>query len=362
MFEDVRFSSSQSDYTNTALKGDKIFIPGKSTRGVTISKEENAYSIGINVIASEEDFWLALDVTKAIASLTGGDIIPEDADGPVAVDELTSIYDQKWIDMMKLLAVNMFLEKVGQEDNVLSIGCCLMSYMVGPKVHAQLDTSSELAYYESLVRHIQQTQVYDVQKYYISGMIQVSSKDESRKLRYVMFFPGGGTLVRNADYVSFPAKGGKYELPYSWLSKIATDKFTLVDEEQYKVEPLDESEYEALLQSIEKAMDEVTDPELEQQYSELHPFDLDLEFNRLTSIPDARIKIFALRRMTALMAEYDKRGLELPHKREQEQAAAAPPPAAQAPAPPTPPKPTPKKVAPPRPASKPEKKPWWKFW
>ena len=50
-------------------------------------------------------------------------------------------------------------------------------------------------------------------------------------------------------------------------------------------------------------------------YEHLSPAELDAEFYRIVSIPNARTNITALTEMSALMAEYKQRGLELPTNR-----------------------------------------------
>lgn len=69
----------------------------------------------------------------------------------------------------------------------------------------------------------------------------------------------------------------------------------------------------------------------EAKYSSFTVEELNNEYNRIISIPNARTNISALTDMTELMSEYEKRGLEMPNKKA---------------------------------GSKPKKqdKPWWKFW
>ncbi len=69
----------------------------------------------------------------------------------------------------------------------------------------------------------------------------------------------------------------------------------------------------------------------EAKYSLFTDRELNQEFDRIVSIPNARTNIAALTDMTELMEEYEKRGLEMPNKKSY---------------------------------SKPieQKKPWWKFW
>lgn len=57
-----------------------------------------------------------------------------------------------------------------------------------------------------------------------------------------------------------------------------------------------------------------TNTESKSEYESLSPAELHAEFHRIVAIPNARTNITALTQMTALMDEYKRRGLELPAK------------------------------------------------
>lgn len=311
----IRFYS-QPNHLSDPLKRTKIYILNKSTRGITISKEENSYSIGINVMASEEDFKLAVDISKIIAQLTNGEILPEDAENSVTSEELIANYNQEWIDSIKTLGVDLFLDSIGKDGHLLSIGCCYMNYTIGPAIHQTLDDSSEVNYYNSLVEHIQNTQFFDLNKYQIPQIIVTSKQDGSNRKRYVVFYSHGSQFLSHADYVVFPAKNGKYVLPYDQVQLIANSKFNRIDETQYTIEPLTEAEYAELLISIEAELSKIDEEALKVKYKEFTKDELDDEFDRLTLIPDARLKIFALQRMSILISEYEERNIPMPNSQQ----------------------------------------------
>ena len=146
--KEIEYSSEEKDSEND-IEGTKIFIPGRSTRGVTIALEEDGFAVGLNIMASEEDFALALDVTETLSRLTGGPIQPEDEDEPINLSLFKEKFDREWVDYMKLSGVSLFLEEIGQEQHKLTIGCCYMSFTVGPRIHAQMETDKgELAYFK----------------------------------------------------------------------------------------------------------------------------------------------------------------------------------------------------------------------
>lgn len=312
---DIKFHWEPEDYSNF-IEGTKIYIPHKSTRGITISKEENSYSIGINVIASEEDFKLAIDVSAKIAEITGSKIIPEDEDEELNAITLKSKYNQTWIDSMKTLGANIFMEKIGNEGGLLSIGCCYMRYTVGPNIHSKLDTSNELNYYNSLVEHIQKSQFFDLSKYQIPQILVSTNKDGTNRKTYVVFYPHGSQFLSTADYVIFPVDNRKYEIPYGFIPLIADSKFSLIDETQFTIQPLNENDYKAIIERIESELSKVSQEKIVENYKKFTDEELDDEFNRIASIPNARIKLFALQRMSKLISEYEHRNIPMPNTEE----------------------------------------------
>jgi len=355
----VQFYTHPESITEPVV-GAKIYLPGKSTRGITISKEQDAYSIGINVIASEEDFNLAIQTTKTIADLTNGGIMPEDQEEQIDSNQLLEKFNQEWIDSMKTLGISIFIEKIGKENGVLSIGCCYMRYSIGPKIHATLDTSSQLNYYNNLVDHIQKTQFFDLEKYRIPNLLAASNPDGTQGNTYVIFQPTGSQFLSQTNYVIFPVGEGNYEIPYEMIEEIADEKFTKIDEIQYTIKALTDEDYQNIITRIEGALSKVSEEEIGRKYANLEDHELDFEFNRIASIPNARVKIFALQRMSCLITEYEKRNIVMPGERDKPQTATN-----------NNRSPENKSLAnnqssPSKPISKESKantnKPWWKFW
>lgn len=307
----VRFKSSPENMDNP-ITGAKIYIPGKSTRGITISKDKEGYSIGINVVASEDDFRLAIDVAKAIGVITKSKIKSEDSEELIDANLLADKFDQKWIDTMKTLGVSTMIENVGRDGSTLTVGGCYMQYNIGPKIHELLDDSSELNYYQSLIEHIKSTQFFDLKKYQIASVMIATSQDGTHKKSFVVFYPEGNEFLSYANYVVFPVDNGKYEISYDMVSKIANAKFRRVDENQYLIDSLSSNEYQAIIKNIEFELNKETEDQIQKRHSVLSDNELNDEFRRTASIPKASSKVFALKRMVSLMAEYEKRNIAMP--------------------------------------------------
>lgn len=305
----------QPNNASESIKGTKIYIPHKSTRGITISKDANSYSIGINVIASEEDYHLAIDVTRTIAKIIDGEITPEDCSESISIENFDKNYGTDWVNSMKTHGTNIIIENVGNKQSTVSIGCCYMQYSIGPKIHSILDHTDEISYYNSLVKYIQETQFFDLSKYQIPQIISTSNKDGSNTKTYVVFYPTGSQFLTQANHVIFSYDNGRYELPYEQINLIADSKFTKIDETQYTIDPLSESDYSALIDRIEQVLSSVDEATIKANYEAYSKEELDNEFRKITSIPNARVKVFALIRMTHLMTEYEKRGIAMPNSK-----------------------------------------------
>ena len=99
------------------------------------------------------------------------------------------------------------------------------------------------------------------------------------------------------------------------IEEIADEQFRRIDEIQYTIEALTEVDYQNIITRIEGALSKVSEEELGMNYANLEDHELDREFNRIASIPNARVKVFALQRMSTLITEYEKRNIVMPGER-----------------------------------------------
>jgi hypothetical protein len=232
----------------------KLYIINESTRGVTLKFLNSEYSIGINVISSETDIELALSITEAISILTNSLILPEDREKPIDTITFKNEFDKSWIDREKLIGIGMFIDKIGNDGDILAIGCCNLTYLVGPKVHSQLNKNSELEYYYSLVTKIKNAQFFDRQKFVIPNIIQITSRDNGEVKRIIVLYQNGNQFLPKSEFLVINSDNERIELPFNRINEIATDKFTLMDEEQYFVDTLTDNEFRSLLIAAKTAI------------------------------------------------------------------------------------------------------------
>ena len=193
--------------------------------------------------------------------------------------------------------------------------------------------------------HIQKHQFFDREQYSLPTIIAARDPETEEVTRYLIFYPTGNQFLQKADVVIFKnlAGGdqGRYEISYDQLSELATDRFSLVDEDQYLVEALTEEEYQDLFNRVKKLLgveenaevleeakpEEKDEVEMEEKevsedtqetkeeeapYAEWSGEALEKEYYRIISIPNGRTNIDVLTSMAALMEEYKKRGLTMP--------------------------------------------------
>jgi hypothetical protein len=354
------------------INNTRLYVRDKSTRGVSLRYQDNAYSVGLNIIASETDFRLGIATAVALAELTNSAVLPEDEEGPMSPAAFTAKFNDEWIDSMKLLGVSKFREMIGKEQHILTINGCFINYNIGPKVYQHLDPTTDESLYRTLVDHIAKTQFFDFNKYAIPGHFVIKGEKTEKDKRILLFYPFGSQFLALSDVVDFSHGEENFELAYSELYKIATDKFTLVDELQYVVDPLTEEDYAQIIANVKaitfkKEKKSVMPLREDKPLSKDNPYikftlqDLDNEFYRLASIPNARTNIDALTKMTFLIEMYDQYSTDVPTRRNQAPAevpkASSNPPA---------PKPSPnqgaiKPVKSSKASPTPAKK-WWEFW
>ncbi len=232
----------------------KVFIPHESTRGVILYYSNAEYVVGINVLSSETDFRLALNIAETISIMTHSDIIPEDSETSMGLKMFKTHYNEEWIDKEKLLGVPLLLDNIGQKGQIVAIDCCYMTYFIGPKIHASLDKSSVQAYYNSLVEKICKTQFFDQNKYTMPHVMQVKYKETGAVKDIIVLYPNGEQFLPKSDILVIEYENEYIELPYDKISHIANVHFHRIDEEQYVVDSLTKEEFIKCFQSAKSLL------------------------------------------------------------------------------------------------------------
>jgi hypothetical protein len=75
----------------------------------------------LNIVSSETDFEIALNITEAISELTQSPILPEDEENPIDLITFKNNYDSKWIEQEKYGGISIFIDKIGNDGETLEI-------------------------------------------------------------------------------------------------------------------------------------------------------------------------------------------------------------------------------------------------
>ena len=254
VFQNVQLS--EPDVLNERISSNicKVFIPHESTRGVILYYSNAEYTVGINILSSETDFRLALNIAETISIMTHSDIIPEDGETSMDLRMFKTHYNEEWIDKEKLLGVPWLLDNIGQKGQIVAIDCCYMTYLIGPKIHASLDKSSVQAYYNSLVEKICKTQFFDQNKYMVPSVMQVKYNEIEAIKRIIVLYPNGEQFLPKSDILVIEYENESIDLPYDKISHIANAHFHRIDEEQYVVDSLTKEEFIKCFQSAKSLL------------------------------------------------------------------------------------------------------------
>ena len=248
-FQNVELS--EPDELNEPIDSNicKVFMPHESTRGVILYYSNAEYVVGINILSSETDFRLALNIAETISIMTHSDINTEDSETSMDLKMFKTHYNEEWIDKEKLLGVPSLLYNIGQKGQIVAIDCCYMTYLIGPKIHASLDKSSVQAYYNSLVENFCKTQFFDQNKYRMPRVMQVKYNKTEAVKHIIVLYSNGEQFLPKSDILVLEYENEFIDLPYDKISHIANAHFHRIDEEQYVVDSLTKEEFIKCFQS-----------------------------------------------------------------------------------------------------------------
>lgn len=246
------------------LEKNKFLIPEQSARGIYVRYEESTpnnekglsnkimkmfrkdkkstkYNIKINSFSSPEDFLLALKLVQSIARITGSEIKTEYEKHPLTLDEFNKIYNDNWIEENKTHGVNALLHLIFKEKGTITIEGCRRNYYIGEKVLARFSgiLDNEKLLYHNIIENIKELQFFDASVYNIPGLFEETSENKT----FLIIFPNKKFFLYKVDFILLSISESQiYRIPYEKIEKFNNDKFRLIDEYQYFIEPLTEEE------------------------------------------------------------------------------------------------------------------------
>ena len=236
---------------NDVLQGySKLYIPKLSSRGVAITTNPEAYDVEVNIGATKDDWRLAVRISLALAAINDSLINPE-FDSEKSLKEFESEYNEEWVESVKHLSLSSFIQIIKEgKDVVMTFMGCIRHFYVGNYIVNTLskDTVSEEVFYDRLIEEIRKIQfIEDYEEEIEFPTVRIMDSPEGEK-KLTIFPANFKVLLPNADYVILNKIGEAIaKVPYKDFIKYNSTKTKRVDELQYIIYPIEESEHYKML-------------------------------------------------------------------------------------------------------------------
>lgn len=251
----ISFGVNPNDFINGYSK---LYIPKLSSRGVAITTTENEFDVEINVGATKEDWRLAAKISLALSELNNSLIKPE-FDDAKTLEEFENEYDENWIESVKHLSMNSFIQmiKEGQDVILTFMGCIRHFYVRNYVINSiSKDTISEASLYDRLIEEIRKIQyIEDYENDLEFPSIRIMDFPEGEK-KVTIFLANFKVFIPKVDYVFLLKKGdANVKVAYADFIDFVSPKTKRIDELQYIIYPIDEIEHYKILMHF-KLLDE----------------------------------------------------------------------------------------------------------
>lgn len=236
---------------NDLLNGySKLYIPKLSSRGVAITTNPEEYDVEVNVGATREDWRLAVKISLALGEINDSLINPE-FDSEKSLEEFEREYNEEWIESVKHLSVSSFIQMIKEgKDVVMTFMGCIRHFYAGNYIVNTLskDNVSEELLYDRLIEEIRKIQfIEDYEEEIEFPTVRLMDFPEGEK-KLTIFPANYKVLLPNADYVILNKIGEAIaKVPYNDFIKYNSTKAKRVDELQYIIYPIEESEHYKML-------------------------------------------------------------------------------------------------------------------
>lgn len=209
-----------------------LHVPGASTRGVRVTLEAGTFLVRLNLMASPQDWSLALDVVERLARASSGRIEPEDQDA-IHVDLFRQRFDAGWIGEQLNLAVEVVMAVV-EEQGTAQISGPFREFWIGRRLKSELISEpSDESVEARLIRAAQRVQYVDDSLWYFAAPMVVGDPRGEHRVRVTAFGPEVSYLMPAVEFFAVlpGALGGNHVFVRAEsLPHIAGDHFEWLDE------------------------------------------------------------------------------------------------------------------------------------
>lgn len=220
----------------------RYYHPGKSSRGVAVTYENGAYDIGLNVLASREDYKLGIALAQSIAKLSDSLIEPEEYSHSLKETDFKKQFNKKWIDQ-ELVFAGKYCKTLVSEQGASHFPGCIRRFYFGQQMidSASKSKQSELKFAEALIEQFRQTQYIDTEKYLDLEAVKVEESN-GQVWKYIEIDPDTAYVIPEVDYVLISVHPQEnMRLPIDEFIRRAAGLVKPLDEVQYLCEPVGEN-------------------------------------------------------------------------------------------------------------------------
>lgn len=254
-YPDIRIAASTHYPLDQVLQGGmKLYLPYRSTRGVSLERQDQQYEIGINVGASPDDLQLALTMVAQLAALAEADILPEDQEVPLPHTDFCQTYGNHWITEQALHGLSVIRHMIEDQERTLILNGCVLPFHIGNEFlqHLVYDQPNETTFAERLWSAIQRLQYVDLEREDVSipDLRQVGETAEDI-WTCIAVTPNQTQLLVQADYIIFMLREGAIKIDFEQVQSYAAEQsWERLDEVHYLLPTFSPDDFAELVEQL----------------------------------------------------------------------------------------------------------------
>ncbi len=263
--ERVEIAYANEKFTRKEISNySRLYIYGKSSRGIQVGLNEENYEIMINVLCSEADYFLATRIASELATLSDSKIIPQVSpiEGKIelTITEFKEHFNHKWAQKNCTMGTGAFRNLIKERGTMMISGCIRSSYM-GPELlsHHEKKNLSNEKIYQIIVKRIMLVQFLP-SSIHIPTEYVVTEEDGSN-WNYITLSFNQRQLVSKSEFVLLYISEDEYlKVPFTDFQKYCQRQYKRLDEEQYLMPKTSLSEFKKLIKKFSIAKTKSSPP------------------------------------------------------------------------------------------------------
>lgn len=279
-FQDPRLREYRVLWADDEQREGLAYVPGSSTRGVNFKRLGDEVLIRLQTLASPADWLIGLRIAAVLAEGTGADLRLEAEGKRVPGDEILTRLDADWLAPRCHLGTELITELVLSEGQTVALQGWSDAFQIGPALLAELgigpETDSEDAYVllvKRMRRHQQLAVAEDVHR--PTGMVLASKDADSDREFCCASLPLNLKIWVDTAFLdalalwpeSWQQEGREPAwFPSKRLPELLIGHVERLDEQQYLVGPLSESEAQKLATALQRRL---ASPDLEADFRQV---------------------------------------------------------------------------------------------